>query len=199
MASNQTNLFPRANHSNLGREFENELCLVHEFYRTKGVADVVMNPRDWVFINEKAYQRALQQQQASMVAKTGSGRFMIRSRSDVDFSGGGKNFSICFDAKSCEGPTFPLANFTEHQIARLRQSARCGTIAGFMVQMKKVDRVFFVPVDYADKRYIKWIVQPGRRAKPGTASISIKEFEENAVEVVKSISGLWDWLPVLAR
>lgn len=194
----QRPLFNRANHSNRGQEFENELSSVHDFYRLKGLADVVMNPRDWAFISERDYQKALQSHQANVVARTGDGRPMRRVRSDVDFSGGGARFSICFDAKTSNAGSFPLDSLTDHQIRRLAVSAKCGTISGFMVRMSQFNRVFFLPVAYADKRHLAWIRQTGR-AKPGTASISIAEFEENAIEIFRNPAMLWDWLPQLVK
>jgi recombination protein U len=188
----------RANHSNLGRDWERELESVHDFYRASGRADIVKNPHEWVFITDNQYRSACVKYSAGMFARTANGRWMMRSRSDVDFSGGGAGFSVCFDAKACASATFPLSNLTDHQIRRLKQSARCGTVAGFMIRMSKFSRVFFVPVAYADRRHLGWLTQ-GRRARPGTASLSLADLEENAIEIPCGANRLWDWLACLIK
>jgi len=198
MPEDQQKLFNRADHANLGRDWENELSAVHDWYRLSGKADIVKNPSDWVFISNNDYQKKSSKYALSMFALTDSGTRLMRSRSDVDFSGGGKGFSICFDAKSSKGKLFPLSNVSPHQIARLKQSARCGTIAGFMIRMKDLDRVFFCPVAYMDSRFTKWQRQSGKRVKAGIASLSIDDLTNLTVEIARHrTNGLWDYLPRL--
>lgn len=198
MNDDQRQLFKRADHANLGRDWEDELSAVHDWYRMSGKADIVKNPHDWVFISNNQYQKNSSKYDPRMFAVTDNGTRLMRSRSDVDFSGGGKGFSICFDAKVSKGNTFPLANIAAHQIHRLRQSARCGTIAGFMIKMKDHDRVFFCPVKFIDTRFEQWQRQPGKRAKPGTASLSFEDFAGYAYEIKKnSTNGLWDYLATI--
>src|SRR5438045_1599613 len=200
MGKNQHMLFGRADHSNLGRAWENELEAVHDFYRLQGKADIVKNPNDWDFISEREYSIASTKYNAGMFARTDNGRRLMRARSDVDFSGGGKGFAICFDAKFTEKPHFPLANISDHQLVRLKQSARCGTIAGFMIKLGVHDRVFFLPIKQADERFMHWQTHRGRRAKPGMASINVDDLASIGVEITQSkINGLWDWLPVIQQ
>jgi len=85
-----------------------------------------------------------------------------------------------------------LANVEAHQIARLRAAARCGVIAGIMVKFVEANRVFFVSVDYLEKRFENWQRLKLRGAPRGTASLSIKDLEANAVEVMKL-----DWLEAI--
>lgn len=188
-------------HSNLGIGFEKELETVHDYYRRQRWCDVVKNPSEWKFITDGQYA-ALAYKNPGGVAKTGNGFFMRRIPSDVDFSGGGKSkngkFSICFDAKESSAKTFPLSNFQKHQIGRLRESAMCGAIAGAMIYLTVFNRVFFVPAAFLTGKETVWLSQPGRRAKPGTASISLAEFEDHAVEI-KNVNGLWDWYAVLVK
>lgn len=196
----QTSLFKRADHSNLGREWENALIAVHDWYRMQRRADVVKNPSEWVFVGPQAYMKVIRNCDPGMLAITANGRHLIRSRSDVDFSGGGRGFSICFDAKHCEQKLYPLANLTDHQIRRLIDSSRCGCISGFMLRMEMFNRVFFIPAAYADDRKTALQRQGSKRAKAGTASLSISDLEQNCVEIHRNhINGLWDWLPALVR
>lgn len=188
----------RSAHANLGRSWERELEAVHDLYRLEGKADVVKNPNDWTFITQRQHEKQRFKYGPGYFAKTMDGKYMMRSQSDVDFSGGGKNFSVCFDAKHCEAKTFPISSMAEHQIHRLRQSARCGAIAGFMLQMVMFDRVFFIPVKYADDRMMAYRRQRvGGRAKAGTASISLSDLVNNCVEIPRSRAGIRDWLPIL--
>jgi penicillin-binding protein-related factor A (putative recombinase) len=189
--------------SNLGRGFEKELDAVHEWYRAQGWADIVQNPNTWQIVSEKRYLEKLklvQQHKAApgSLAVCDNARKMMRVTSDVDFTGGGANFSICFDAKETKEDRLPMSSLRDHQIQRLVSSSRCGTIAGFMIRMLKHNRVFFVPAAYARRRENALAVQSGRRAKSGTASLSIEDLEANAIEIHRhKLNTLWDWLPVL--
>ena len=198
MNDDQQKLFNRADHANLGRDWEAELETVHEWYRLSGKADIVKNPHEWVFISNNDYQKKSSKYDPRMFAVTDNGTRLMRSRSDVDYSGGGKGFSICFDAKSSKGRLFPLSNVSPHQLARLRQSASCGTIAGFMIKMKDLDRVFFFPVGVMNSRFDNWQRQPGKRVKAGIASLSIEDLTNLGIEIPKHRTNqLWDYLPRL--
>lgn len=196
----------RADHSNRGRGFEMELAAVHDWYRMQGKADIVQNPSAWAFISDKEYLerlKAIEKGKASpgTLAVTDNGMKLMRVPSDVDFSGGGANFAICFDAKETREMRVPLFHLKTHQIHRLMLSSRCGTIAGFMIKFTKPGRVFFIPARYARDKEDQLLKQTGRkRAKAGTASISIEECEKNGVEIFRhKMNTLWDWLAVLVK
>ena len=71
-------------------------------------------------------------------------------------------------------------------------------LAGAMVWMTAYNRVFFIPYKYLDDRQTILLRQTGRRAKPGTASVSLADLELHATEVPKhKINMNWDWLKVL--
>lgn len=196
----QQTLFPVAAHSGRGLEWERELEAVHHWYRLQGWADIVKNPCEWIFIGEREYSTLLIEN-PSLVACCGDQRKIKRIQSDVDYSGGGSGclgvpFSICFDAKMCAGDKISIANFRPHQIHRIRQSARCGVIAGFMVRFNQFDRVFFIPNRYMQIKYENYLKNKiGRRAKPGTASYTAAELSANAIEIFRHTgNGLWDWM-----
>lgn len=204
----QLTLFSVGNHSNLGLAFERDLENVHHWYRMQGWADVRKIQSSWTFISEKEYQGlmslvARKAYDPGMLAVCANQRKMKRIKSDVDFVGGGggggkQNFSIAFDAKTCSGNTFALSLIEPHQMEFLRQRHRCKITSGVMVLMAQFNRVFFVPFAYLDKRQSALQMQTGKRAKPGTASLSMSDFEANAIEITKhKINMLWDWLPRL--
>jgi recombination protein U len=202
----QKALFQRADHSNRGREWENQLKAVHDWYRLAGKADVIQNPNEWSFISPTTKRSTAHRYDKGTFATTDDGRLLMRQQSDVDFSGGGKGFAVCFDAKTCAVDRFPIDSFREHQILRLRQSSRCGTIAGFLIRMSSVDRVFWIPADYAENRYFKWKTAPRSRGTTktrgrvaaGVGSLSIEDLEGHGIEVTRNkVNGLWDWLAVV--
>lgn len=209
MSDDQQILFDRADHANLGREWEQELEAVHDWYRLQRRADIVKNPHDWVFITEKRYRAIVGKYSPEHFARTDGGHRLLRSQSDIDFSGGGnvggtvvggvrmggRGFAVCFDAKASKGKSLPLSNIKPHQVHRLRESSRCGTIAGFMIKMSDVDRVFFIRVEFMERRFTDWQKQAGRRAKTGTASISLEDLEMFGTEIKKNpMNMLWDYL-----
>ncbi len=195
------------NHSNLGKDWEAELENVHHWYRLERAADVVKNPSEWVFIGQREYEDilrkiSLKQLAPGKVAATDNGRFMKLVPSDIDFSGGGRGFTIAFDAKATAGDRLPLDNIKPHQIRRLLESSRCGCVAGFLVLFREHLRVFFVAVDFVDRKFeLRERSRPGRRrAAAGTASLSISELEAAAVEIFRHPkNGLWDYLSRIVK
>ena len=198
--SNQQNLFGVADHSNLGKKWEADLEATHDWYRMQRLVDVRKIPSNWEFISENEYKSYLGKRYPGTLAVCDNARKMQRVKSDVDYVGGGSSFSIVFEAKTSAGTNFPLANIEPHQLEKLRQRDRCGILAGAMVMMAKYERAFFVPFKYLDKRNEILLKQTGRRAAPGTASISLSDFESYATEIFKHKNNrLWDWLPQLVK
>lgn len=200
MRNTQQTLFGVADHANMGIEFEKELETAHDWYRLQGWADVRKIPSSWSFISFSEYQKLQQKLPGAHLAVTDDGRYMQRVKSDVDFVGAGERFGICFDAKVASGKSFPLANIPAHQLAKLKSRARCRIIAGVMIYMAAYDRVFFVPYRYLEQRETVLLQQSGRRAKPGTASISLSDLETHAVEIFRHKMNMnWDWLKALVK
>lgn len=194
-----------ADHSNRGLQWEKEIEAVNDFYRLQGTADVVKNPSGWVYISESEYQKLLEKQRngllpKGMTAVSDDMRKMARVQSDVDFSGGSRGF--VFDAKQTRGDALPLKNVKQHQIIRLKRSARCGNVAGLLIKFTDHNRAFFISAAFMDKKFEGWLKQTsirGRRAKPGAASITIEELELHGVEIKKhKYNDLWDWHVSLA-
>lgn len=167
----------------LGSKFEGELNFVHEFYLMKGIVDVVKNPVEWAYGgNAKKHD-----------AVTPQGRYLVRKKSNVDYSGGNDRGTYIFDAKETKDNYFPFSSITDEQVTRLKQSAKCRTRSGVMINFTTLDRVFFVPIAHFLPRYENWKKQAGR-AKPGTASLSVEDCERIGVEVFRDrIAGFWDW------
>lgn len=195
----------RADHSNLGKAFEEELEFMHKQYRREGAVDVVQNPNSWEFARGEHWHfyKKLFHQKDHKAALTGDGRPLMRVYSEVDFSGGNGEQSFCFDAKMTKGSRFPFDSIKPLQVTRLKESARCGTCAGVMIQFYEHRRVFFISIEKFAPKYDAWYKTSdlrGVRAKPGTASLSIEECEQIGVEVFRrGNSDYWDWYAVLRR
>ena len=155
-------LFAVADHSNRGSDFESELETVHELYLRQGIVDVVKNPSAWVYCSSGNYSQMVIHDPGS-VARDGNGRPMRRVRSNVDYAGGNGNGVFIFDAKQTSGKTLPLANIHEHQILRLRRSAKCGCKAGIMVKFTSLNRVFFIDIQWLAVKFDKWLTARSRR------------------------------------
>jgi penicillin-binding protein-related factor A (putative recombinase) len=138
-----------------------------------------------------------------MLAKTDNNRFLQRVKSDVDFLGGGKfagiSFAIAFDTKETSLPRFPLSNLEPHQFFKLRDRHRCGFISGLMIKFTAENRVFFADFAYLNEKKLQMESEKiGRRAKNGTASLSIKDLAENGHEIfLHKQNKVWDYLSVL--
>jgi hypothetical protein len=139
----QQEMFKRTNHANLGKEFERELAAVHDWYRMNHVIDIVQNHNLWEYAEGQGWHRAKvrYEQGDRTVARTGDGGFIIRQKSDVDYSGG----NFVFDAKETSKDRWSYQQIEPHQVKRLIQAVRCGSCAGIFLKFSTADRVFWIP------------------------------------------------------
>ena len=190
----------RANHSNLGRDFERELETAHDIYRIRGIADIRKIPHVWTFISAKEYLKLKTKLPASMLAQTNDGKFLQRTKSDVDFVGGGRDFHLALDAKSITGKRFPMDKLSPHQLEKLLSRTKCGAVAGLLIKFSDEDRGFFVSADYLRRRSeMLFKAQIGKRIAPrGTASLSLEDLEKHGVEIYRNKrNGVWDYLEIV--
>ena len=68
-------------------------------------------------------------------------------KSTVDYIGVVQGIPICFDAKECAVPTFPLQNVHEHQILFMKEFEEQGGIAFIILSFTAVDEIYYVPFD----------------------------------------------------
>lgn len=184
-------MIPNRAKSNLGRAFETELERSHQYYAVKKLAAVQKNPHSWVFITGQRYRQSLSKGMASLLAKTETGGFMMRSKSDVDYSGtikGGR--SITFDAKATNDTSIALTRFAAHQLDILCADEALGALAGFMCKFAAAGRVFWLPASYVRQMEDQRVFHRGR------ASISLEMAQGNGREVMQ-VNGVWDWLEAL--
>lgn len=61
----------------------------------------------------------------------------VQGGGQLDFEGDLRGRAVKFDAKSCAGTCFPVANIQEHQRERVRKAHERGAIAFFLVEMRE--------------------------------------------------------------
>ncbi|HEX8638019.1 MAG TPA: Holliday junction resolvase RecU [Pyrinomonadaceae bacterium] len=190
--------------SNRGKKFEADLDSVNDYYRLRGIVDVVKNAELWEYSDKLKFLTADKYLAAKgnppTVAVTGDDWVITKAVSDVDYSGGNQTGSYIFDAKEAANDYIAFDRLKPSQIGRLYQSSKCGVIAGFLIHFKASDRVFFAPVQYVrNKEQIK-LKQSGKRAASGTARITVNELIENGHEIFRDPkNGLWKWYEVLSK
>jgi recombination protein U len=181
-------------HSNLGKELEDALNRTHYLYAIQKTAHILQNPKTWVYTNKAKYDYLTSTGAGATVARTGDGKYLQAKKSNVDFSGNVGAMHVAFDAKQTKGKSFPLKNVERHQIEKLLLTEQTGAIAGLIVWMSDISRVFFIRAAMLNDAVIEMLYKQGR------SSISLKQMEEEAIEI-QTHSDLREvnWLPIIKR
>ncbi|MBR1744325.1 MAG: Holliday junction resolvase RecU [Lachnospiraceae bacterium] len=95
----------------------------------------------------------------------------FEKKSTVDYIGVVQGVPVCFDAKECRMPSFPLQNVHEHQMEFMKQFERQQGISFFIVYFERDDAYYYMP--YRDMQFF-W----DRAENGGRKSIMREEFEE---------------------
>jgi recombination protein U len=180
------------NKANLGKEFEKLLEQAHSVYAVKRIADMKKNPVEWKYTSQETYEKT-KHYRADITAKTNTGRYIIRAKSNVDFSGVAGGRYVMFDAKQVSRANFPLGDLAEHQLRTLCSAEQCGAIAGLMIYFSAYKRAFFVPASYVQKVSDQMLVKGGKK------SISLDECEKFGTEIPKTAMIECDWFSVLIK
>ena len=93
------------------------------------------------------------------------------SKSTVDYIGVVQGIPICFDAKECNKPTFPLQNIHEHQVKFMEDFEAQDGIAFMVIYFSDTDEYYYSPFKEI-KKYWNRAVNGGRK------SIKREEFTE---------------------
>lgn len=74
--------------------------------------------------------------------------FIPESRAEPDYGGviAPDGRAIFYDAKTTRRDLLDFDNLHPHQVAFLERTARCGAVAGFLVEFSTHRRVFFLPI-----------------------------------------------------
>lgn len=179
-------------HANLGKDFEADLERTHHMYAIQKRASIERNPEEWRYTSAGQYAK-LAQKAPTITAKTANGLYLVKVRSDVDYSGVAMGRAVAFDAKQIQGKSFPLGNLSEGQLRKLMAMDAAGAIAGIMIRFTDAGgRVFFVPAKVLDDVTIKMLYHGGRK------SLALADCEERGIEIPTS-RNLIDWLPTITR
>jgi penicillin-binding protein-related factor A (putative recombinase) len=75
-------------------------------------------------------------------------RFVPESKAEPDYGGllAPDGRAIFYDAKTTRRDALDFDNLHAHQITFLERTTRFGAIAGFLVEFRKYDRVYFLPI-----------------------------------------------------
>ncbi len=148
--------------------FQADIDSANATYRSHGIANVRRNKEDWVFSGDPGRNAHYA---PSRWARTDDGRRMRRAKSDVDYRGGGRGYSIAFDAKETALASLPLRNIEASQIETLCLDERCGVIAGFLIHFSRDGAVYWIGATKVRDAYDKAKYQPdGKAAHPKSLS-----------------------------
>lgn len=184
-------------HANLGKSFEAMLERAHALYAHAGSASVDRNPNEW----QPASEGRAMTFPPAMRARTGTGRWIVMARSNIDYSGnvrGGR--AVAFDAKETAKKSIPLDSFTPHQVERLCAKERAGALAGFLVHFSESGEVYWVRASQVrGSQDLVRFAKKGRGKEP--KSLSLAWLAEYGVLVCRLKPGdqMVDWLPVLEK
>ena len=180
----------KTSHARRGKEAEGYLNRTHEIYLRRGQACINKNAERWNYCNANKY--AWGEKKAPMIyAKTADGKhFLEKVKSDIDYSGSARGRHIAFDAKQTDEKRFDLNLLERHQEQSLRMVHLSGAIAGVMLYLKSLLRIFFIPYPVLQEAYLQ------RDFKRGPKSISLEDLEAKAIEIPLKYP-FFDWLDVL--
>lgn len=74
-----------------------------------------------------------------------SNKRLIRIKSPWDFVISYQGHTALIDTKTVQGDTFPYSSITPHQVKALCDHANHGAMTGYVVWLRKTDRVIFIP------------------------------------------------------
>jgi recombination protein U len=179
-------------HAHRGRSLEDLLDRTHAKYEREKKASIEKNPVEWRYTDKNKYDYLCQNSKFDVVARTNTGRYLVRKKSDVDYSGVvapvGRFFT--FDAKETAVKNFSLQGLEKHQLETLEAKDRIGALAGLMVYFSSLNRLFFLHVKFVRE------AEDARLFKRGAKSIPLKTFEEIGREI-PTRGDVADWYSVL--
>ena len=153
--------------ANRGMDFENDINLSNEYYKSKGICLITKRPTP-INVVKVDYSQG---------AKITHAYF--ETQSTTDYNGVYKGKYIDFEAKNTKNKTsFPLNNITHHQIEHLKMVIYHDGIAFFIIQFESLNKVFLL-----DASYVIHFYENAERK-----SIPLSCFIENGIEIEKSFN-----------
>lgn len=168
-------------YSNRGKTLEDELSESNDYYLSRGFAVIHKKPVPVQIVNVNYPARS-----AAVITEA-----YFRTPSTTDFNGVWKGQYIDFEAKETKSNTsFPLQNIHEHQVEHMKNVHKQRGIAFLIVRFSSLDRYFVVSYDIFA---CFW----DRMKKGGRKSITLNEFENEAIEISPGFMPTLDYLQAL--
>lgn len=123
-----------------GNDLESQINLTNELYRQKNLALVqkIPTPIKPIQINQTNRTITLA---------------YFEQKSTVDYIGVVQGVPICFDAKETTKNALPIRNIHPHQIDFMNAFKKQGGVSFLIVNFKKYDAYFFMPVEHLNLFY----------------------------------------------
>jgi recombination protein U len=167
-------------HANRGQYLEEWIEQANRIYLTKNKAVITKIPTPWKV-----------QRKYSPFTKTYQiFKAFPEAKSTVDFGGTASFQSIWFDVKSTKNKTnFPLSNIHKHQIEYLKNVAKQGGKAFFLIHSETLGTTWILWID----QLFKFTGETQRK------SIPFEWFETNCDKVPKGKGIILDYLPLVLK
>lgn len=113
-------------------------------------------------------------------------------KSTVDYIGAVQGIPVCFDAKECAQPTFPLQNIHEHQVLFMEDFEKQGGIAFFLLYFSSEDVYYYLSL-----RELRGFIN--RAGSGGRKSFMMSELSEGYFFSRSERNGIVPYLDELQR
>lgn len=104
----------------------------------------------------------------------------FEKKSTVDYMGAVQGIPVCFDAKECNGDSFPLQNIHEHQVKFMKQFEQQGGISFFVIYFATRHLFYYLSLE----EVCKFI---SRAKEGGKKRFAFEELDKDFVLPSKSI------------
>ncbi len=181
----QTKLPKKSNptFSNRGKSLEDELNETNEYYLSRQLAVIHKKPVPIQIVNVKYPARS-----AAVITEA-----YFKTPSTTDYNGVYNGIHLDFEAKETKNSTsFPLQNIHEHQMTHMKNVCVHGGLSFFIIKFTILDRYFLISYDSFEKYWVR-MIEGGRK------SVTIAEFEKDAIELKPGFNPRLDFLPALPK
>ncbi len=115
-----------------GSSFEEMINHTNELYRERGLALIQKIPTPITPVQFDSQSRHIT-------------LAYFDKQSTVDYIGAVQGIPVCFDAKECAKPTFPLQNVHPHQVAFMETMEEQGGIAFLLILFTDTEECYYMP------------------------------------------------------
>ncbi|MGF9977943.1 Holliday junction resolvase RecU [Viridibacillus arvi] len=170
-------------YSNRGKTLEDEIDEANDFYLQRQIAVIHKKPVPIQIVKVEYPSRS-----AAVIREA-----YFRTPSTTDYNGIYEGYHIDFDAKETESKTsFPLKNVHPHQVEHMTVVAKQRGICFLLIRFSSMERYFVVPLEMLQNAWTRMLTG-------GRKSISLVEFEEQAIEVTPTYSPRIDYLQAVRK